>query len=1354
MSSKTKMKSTQLVVVSDSDGPDPAPSTSMEPATATISNVDDNNEDDEATKAYINATYQKKTDKQHVLDAPDTYIGSVQKVETDQYIMYPDGRCRIASFELVPGLYKLFDEIIVNSRDQYVKMAQKRARAKAEHDEATWSALYPVTRIDVTCNQATGEITVFNDGNGIDVTKQEDDMWVPEMVFAHLRTSTNYNKEEENIVGGKNGFGAKLVFIWSTHGSIETYDQKRGLLYFQEFKGNLSTIEPPRVTKKKHKPFTRVAFTPDYARMGLDEGLSDKTMALFHRRLYDIAAVTEGNVKVTFNGQPIPLHKTSTISTFERYIDTYLFEKYDASTCPSTSSLVDAVSDIDADETQSLSVSSHSSTKSGKSKALPRALKVYERANERWEYAVLPSPDGEFRHVSFVNGISTSKGGKHVEFIIQKIVKKITAYIAEKKKVDVKPAVIKEQLMLFLRCDIINPSFDSQTKDTLTTPSMLFARCYAPDVSDAFIEKVAKKLDVMANACLITEAKNKKSTSKTDGTKRKNLPGIPKLDDATHAGTSRSAQCSLLLCEGDSAKAGVISGLSREDRALFGVYPMKGKIMNVRDKNTLKIADNKEISEIKQILGLESNKRYTPEEARAKLRYGRVVFMTDQDLDGSHIKGLGINLFHSLWPTLTQIPGFLSFMNTPILKATRKGAGGSARVRVFYNVGEHAAWVEEVGNAEAARWAIKYYKGLGTSTNVEFREYFREKKFVEFVHDAQTDNDAIDMVFNKKRTDERKAWLAEYDRADYLNTSKAAVSYSEFLHKELKHYSMYDCDRSIPHAVDGLKISQRKILYAAFKKNLANEIKVAQFSGYVSEVSGYHHGEASLNGAIVGMAQTFVGSNNINLLEPNGQFGTRLMGGKDSASERYIFTQLNPLTRDIFCASDERVLNYLEDDGLRVEPDHYVPIIPMLLVNGSNGIGTGYSSDVLPHSVEHLIQHVRSHIAGDDDSVRRALPLDVYFEGFEGEVIPFYATKGAKGASEVASASTPASTSASTPASTPASGPTSEPKYMFVGKYKWTAPNVLHITELPIGGKTEQWIDGYKEFLEELVEKKVLVHEYVNMSTDTNVDIYVTFVKSDDVHAEMMAPSSKSVGVHLDENGTWVELKRPRLEEVLKLSAIKDTSNMHAFDHLGQLRKYKSVHPIIAEHFDVRLAAYDKRRALLLETLEREMTVLSNKARFILEQLDQKFTLHYLKYADARALLEERGFDAMRTRDTEPPSSNPSTASGSSHDGFGYLVDMTIRHYTREKVDELLKQRDAKTAEHQAILGTTSRQMWTADLDALEVDYACYKRRRAALQSRDDVPPRLSAPSSKKRTTKKAAPTKTKTTTAAVAAKK
>ena len=192
---------------------------------------------------------------------------------------------------------------------------------------------------------------------------------------------------------------------------------------------------------------------------------------------------------------------------------------------------------------------------------------------------------------------------------------------------------------------------------------------------------------------------------------------------------------------------------------------------------------------------------------------------------------------------------------------------------------------------------IKYYKGLGTSSKTEWREYFEEKKFVGFEHTGATSDDAIDMVFNKKRADDRKTWLETvYDRNSYADTSKQMIPYEEFINKELIHFSKYDCDRSIPNLLDGLKTSLRKILYCAFKRRLSSEIKVAQFSAYVSENSAYHHGEESLNKAIVGMAQNFIGSNNINLLFPSGQFGSRIKGGQDASSPRYIFTRLERIT--------------------------------------------------------------------------------------------------------------------------------------------------------------------------------------------------------------------------------------------------------------------------------------------------------------------------------------------------------------------------------------------------------------------------------------------------------------------------
>jgi len=1134
-----------------------------------------------ATKeANLANKYQQKTDKQHIIDNPDTYIGSVENVDAFVWLLNEAGeRIVEKNIVLVPGLFKLFDEGIVNCRDHAIRMQQAIKNGVANS--------LPVTSIDIAV-QDDGTIVMINDGNGIDVAEHpEYKVWIPELIFGHLRTSTNYDKTEKKIVGGKNGFGFKLVLIWSTHGSIETVDHVRGLKYTQEFRDNLDVIGKPVITKCKSKPYTKITFKPDYKRLGIS-GLSADLVSLFKKRVYDVAAVTDKSVKVKYNSQIIP------VKNFQQYIDMYI----------------------------------------GPKDAAPR---VYEGdSDERWEYAVALSPSHEFSQVSFVNGIHTAKGGKHVEYILGQITRKLVAFIEKKKKIAVNANSIKEQLILFLRCDIENPAFDSQTKDFMNTPSAKFGSTCT--VSDKFIEKVAK-MGVMDAACAITEVKENKAAKKTDGTKTKNIRGIPKLIDANWAGTEKSAQCMIIFCEGDSAKAGIVSGLSSEDRNTIGVYPMKGKILNVRGEQVKKIAENKEIAEIKKILGLETGKQYNSlADISKSLRYGKVLFMTDQDLDGSHIKGLGINLFQSEWPSLAQIPGFIGFMNTPILKAKK----GSQEL-VFYNEGEYETWKQ--ANEGGKGWKVKYYKGLGTSTGKEFREYFEKKKIVGFAHSGKPCDDAIDMVFNKKRADDRKDWLEEYDRESYLDTNQEAVGYDEFINKELIHFSKYDCDRSIPNLMDGLKISLRKILFAAFKKNLTTEIKVAQFSGYVSEHSGYHHGEASLNGAIVNMAQNFVGSNNINLFTPNGQFGTRLQGGKDSASERYIFTQLSKITRTLFPDMDDKILKYLNDDGFPVEPLFYAPIIPMVLVNGSKGIGTGFSTEILCYNPLEIIAYLKNKLTGSSNAHHDFVP---YYEGFTGSISKI-----------------------------------SDGKFLVRGKYEKLGTDKIRVTELPVG----VWTDDFKEYLESLADtvdktgKKVvpLVKDYDDMSKDTTVDFVITLQKG-----------------KLDElEATSLDNGCNGLEKQFKLFTTCTTTNMHLFDANDKLKKYAKVSDIIDDYFDTRLKLYQTRKDYMIDALTRELVLLSNKSKYIQENLDGTIDLRRKKREEVNQLLLKKKYDVI-DEDID----------------FKYLVKLPMDSVTEENVAKLLKEHGDKAAELEVVKAKTIQQMWSEELDALVVDYAKYKEDR------------------------------------------
>jgi DNA topoisomerase-2 len=1131
--------------------------------------------------------YQRKTDKQHVLDNPGMYIGSTDTIESILWV-YDEDTQKIIQKQIryIPAMYKLFDEIIVNARDHVLRIIQ------LEHIDKK-----NVSHIDVSIDVETGIISMTNDGNGIDVVQHPTEkIWIPELIFAHLRSSTNYDKTEKKIVGGQNGIGSKAVFIWSTYAKIETIDHIRGLKYEQTFHKNLEKIDVPVITKSKGKPYTKVSFLPDYQRLGV-KGLDKDMISLLKKRVYDIGAVTDHSVKkikIDYNGTTIP------VKNFQQYMDMYL----------------------------------------GDSK------RIYEHTNERWEYAVSLSEHGEFAQVSFVNGICTFKGGKHVDYILGQIVRKLVDYIEKKKKIKVNAASIKEQLVLFLRCDIENPVFDSQTKECLNTPSNKFGSDCT--VSDSFIEKVAK-MGVMDMACQITETKEAgKSKKKMDGSKTKTVRGIPNFVDANYAGTEHSDKCILILAEGLSAMAGIVSGLKSEDRNVIGIYPLKGKVLNVRGATRDILEKNRELTDLIKIIGLEIGQDYQNiQDIHKRLRYGKIMIMTDQDLDGSHIKGLCINLFHSMWPSLYKISGFISFMNTPILRATK-----GKQTIVFYNEGEYKEWIKEREN-NGDGWTLKYFKGLGTSTASEFKEYFANKKIVDFDYSGEVSDNAVDMVFNKKRAEDRKGWLENYDKEVFLNTNKKQILYEDFFHQEMVHFSVYDNERSIPNLVDGLKTSLRKILFCAFKRRLTTEIKVAQFSGYVSENSAYHHGEASLNGAIVNMAQNFVGSNNLNLLVPSGQFGTRLKGGEDSASERYIFTYLNPVTRSLFLNDDDAVLNYLNDDGTIVEPEYYVPILPFVLMNGSSGIGTGFSSSIPSYDPLDLLKYIREKINNETDNGKNlAIDFVPYYEGFKGTVTKI-----------------------------------AHQKFLIKGKYEILDDNTILITELPIG----TWTMNYISFLEELVDgstdkqgKKIpgVLKDIINMSTEVNVHITILFPKGKLQEYDIYKKDPLEINT---------------LEKLLHLTTTVTTTNMHLFDDKFKLHKYTTIEEIIDAFYKVRLEIYNKRKNNIIHIITNKLLELSNRAKYIQYILEGKIDLRNKKNTEVDDLLSSVGLVKLEN-------------------SYTYLRKMQMDSVTKENAESIMKEKTDMEIELKTITNTSPTKMWQNDLDNFEKKYQSYRLEREKLQ--------------------------------------
>ena len=759
--------------------------------------------------ANIHDKYKKHELRDHIYVLPAMYIGSADLTIAETYI-YDDTSKRMIKKELsyVPGLYKIFDEIIVNAIDQTTRLNMSYAPKDAKQVKNIW----------VTINKETGEISVTNDGDGIDIDKHpEHKVWIPELIFGELLTSTNYDQSQEKRAGGTHGIGAKATNIFSKDMVVETVDWRNKKIYKQRFFNNMKEREPAIVKAYSKTPFTRITFTPDYARFGI-KGMTDDIYELFKKRVYDCCATTPASVTDYFNDVKLEA------KTFERYTDLYLGDKV----------------------------------------AWPRAYEA--SADGYWEVVATYSEHGVFDQVSFVNGINTIRGGKHVDYISNQIAKNLVDMMAKKKKTATVQH-IKANLMVFIKSSIVNPAFDSQSKETLNTPVTKFGSKF--EVSDKFMAALYKT-GIADRASSLTAFHDTKKASKTDGKKTSRII-VPKLDDANLAGTKYSEECTLCLTEGDSARTMAIAGLSVVGRDRYGVFPLRGKMLNVKDAALTKISQNEEITNLKKILGLEQGKNYAD---KSSLRYGKIMILTDQDVDGYHIKGLLFNIFESLWPTLYKMDGFLTAMMTPIIKVFNKSTDES---HVFYNESDYEKWkiTKEKSGVNAMKgWNMKYYKGLGTSTENEAKEYFSHPKMITYTYSGAPSDEGLNLAFNKKRADDRKDWLMHYERDKVLDYNAKNVPYEEFVHKELIHFSNRDLERSINHICDGLKESTRKILYGCLKRRLfKNEIKVAQLAAYVSEVSAYHHGEASLQQAITGMAQVFVGTNNINILQPNGQFG-------------------------------------------------------------------------------------------------------------------------------------------------------------------------------------------------------------------------------------------------------------------------------------------------------------------------------------------------------------------------------------------------------------------------------------------------------------------------------------------------
>ena len=1376
--------------------------------------------------------------------------------------------------------------------------------------------------------------------------------------------------------------------IFATKFIVEIDDAKRKKRFIQEWSDNMSVVSQPSITKlpEKTKSSVKITFYPDFARFKIKDLANDHKM-LFHRRTFDIAGTSNSKLKVFFNETKI------NTNNFKSYIELYY---------PTESNEL-----------------------------------YFDNADERWTVGVFYKPDAGGEIVSFVNGINTYRGGTHCTHVIDNLIKVlINDYIKKKdKNIKVTPALLKENLIFFINSVIINPAFGSQTKDTLSSKIDKFGSKYEP--TQVFLKKLAK-CGIVEQVIELAKFKENAGLKKTDGKKQVKISGIPKLEDANKAGTKESGKCTLILTEGDSAKATAMAGLGIVGRDYYGVFPLKGKLLNVREAGAAQLLANEEIKNLKMIIGLKQGEDYSLEEKFNTLRYGHVLLLTDQDsvtgdtplllknnndlieirtiddishdwlkrenkevsltnykiwsdngwtnikevirhkvtkkiyrvlthtgvvdvtedhslinslgneitpsdckvgdkllhsfpnffdikynysdiekmntydiqqiatqleiqylnkknkeqllkeiksiitnydfnitqeeaykmglfwadssyeikskenifydkdknkkipveilnsskiikeeffkgyydgyysnskelkvnsqcnlfeidskigahcmyllcksigynvtinlnsnnstiytlnvtkenlqidpiaiiniidigtteqyvydletenhhfqagigklivhnTDGTHIKGLFINMLHTLWPSLIKRESFVQSLNTPIVKASK-----GKEVIIFYNLSDYEKWKEK---SESSSYKVKYYKGLGTSTSQEAKEYFidieekllnylwenidadikakfsdsdkqiigkkvvtckktvtcikpiepikktksnsnsnkesdeesDEKSVEESVEESDEENsigndedifipkhdddDAIRLAFDKTRADDRKKWLMSYDKNKVLTYDQKVIPFYDFIHYDLIHFSNEDLYRSIPSVVDGLKPSQRKILYGAYLRGLdKTEVKVAQLAGFVSDKAAYHHGEMSLNGAIVGMAQNFVGSNNINILFPAGQFGTRLKGGSDAASSRYIWTSLEKITPLIYNPVDNPILKQQDEDGEPIEPEYYAPIIPMVLVNGAAGIGTGFSTKIPPYNPVDIIKNIRNIMIDAEFE-----PMNPWWQGFEGIVSKI-----------------------------------DEFNYEIYGTWSIN-DNKLLITELPVG----EWSSNYKEFLEKILDDVPLRGKVDDKKVKKGPKKENPFISYKDNNTD-----SK---VHFEltfEDGYLQNAKD--IDKQFHLYKKYSIANMHLYGPEGHIKHYDTVEEIMRDYFNVRLDLYQVRKEYQLAILEHQLKLISYKVKFILMVVKKELQINNKKRSEIEEKLEENKFPKIgRSKDDTKIS-------------YDYLLSMPIYSLTQEKIEELKNQQENKEAEYDELNDKTPKDIWLSELDVLEAEY-------------------------------------------------
>lgn len=1099
----------------------------------------------------IESKFTVRTSIEHARLTPDMFIGSTSNIVDNTWI-YDSENNRIVykTIAINYAFNKLFDEIITNAIDQYNR--------------------YPdlVDEILVSVNMDTGFISVKNGGPGIDVAKHEEyNEYVPTIIFTYMFAGENYTDTSDNKVAGKNGLGAKLTNIYSDEFTIETVDSVRGKYFSQTCHDQLLVVDKPVVRSSKAKSYTKITYKPKYSVFGMDK-LDKEKYDMIYRRTIDAAALC-GKARVMFNGRMI---RINSMAEYLRLVSPH-----------------DKIRYLSEDESWEVIV--------GLSGNGPLPIKSEN----------LIANCDKFTQLSFVNGAFTDIGGQHVQHVVTKIVNKLSKFYNSQYSND----MIKNVLLILINLKIKKPIFESQAKRKLDMNVRDLGTAFEfndPEGVDKVL-KLSQKLKLLSSKDKVDIDKELRKCKKAS---RYKVIDVPKLIDAPKSKCSdykERMQCTLVITEGDSASSFVHWGLTKlkDKKDYYGIFPIRGIMINVMNATEDQITKNAEIQNLMKIILLNRLFTYESDEQYQTLKYGHIMVVADADPDGYHITSLVALFIYTFWPHLYN-RGFIRTMVTPLIYIEELS-------KYFYTKDEYLEAYNKGGIIQ--KYKAREIKGLGGHENINAAKIFNEMVLTEFYKDEKTyrmikvafQNSAqMDVETGRKMSDTRKNIIDIYKKMSpedkviktkFKSWVTIPETFDHFFNTKLLIYYDLDIVRSIPNMLDGLKVSQRKVLYSCLENRIFKEkkIRVSQLAGKITDLTNYHHGETSLHECIICLAQNYIGANNINLLYPDGEFGTRMSimcesgsvagVGKNSAAPRYIHTYLEQLTNVIYSAEDNSVLTHIDEEGQIIEPYWFCPIVPMILINGANGIATGYSTFIPQFDplvlVDTIVKILTNNLTGNEEN-----ELIPYYRGYKGSIFR-----------EVGN------------------------KFISCGKMEFS-PDYSHITitEIPIGNNLSKSFLGYDLFLKNLLAGKEQEPESDDVSV--KVDIKPTkkvfksaFIDAMDDYENHCNPIFANFVIYFDKEKLKQLVQTYELDDFYSLLELKQyisLNNMHVLvpnitNNSNYIKKYESIMDILYDFISIRLYYYDIRIINILNDTIYKLECEKAKHKFIKDVSDKVFEL-------------------------------------------------------------------------------------------------------------------------------------------------